>query len=97
MPQTKSERVARMRAGLTGRLALPVELTPILDSMPQAEQRRYREMPNTWRGTYVRAMSGRSPKAAFKAMCGECMGWLRADIPGCTAKGCPLYPYRPWK
>ena len=53
-------------------------------------------VPKAWKKTYVRAMGGRSIKAAVKAACGECMGWTRSDIRECDRYICPLRPYRPY-
>ena len=70
-------------------------------NMPQLGQDRQRvldrtaEMPQTCRRTYLRAMKGRSMKAAIKSHCFMCMGWLRAEVPLCSDPACPLYPYRP--
>jgi hypothetical protein len=55
------------------------------------------QMPETHRRTYVRAMSGRSLRAAVNAFCAECVGWNRREIARCTALACPLYSYRPFK
>lgn len=43
-----------------------------------------------------------SVRLAVKAMCVQCMGGasvpgLRTEIRGCTAKACPLYPWRPYR
>jgi len=51
-------------------------------------------VPKQYRKLYDRALSGRSPKAAIRAHCVMCMGWNHKDVPGCTAPGCPLFPYR---
>ena len=53
------------------------------------------EMPRACRRTYLRAMKGRSMKAAIKSHCFMCMGWQRAEVPLCSDSACPLYPYRP--
>jgi len=42
----------------------------------------------------------RSRKDAIKIFCVECVGGApgyRAEIRGCTDRGCPLYPWRPYK
>lgn len=38
-----------------------------------------------------------SPRQAIKAFCLTCVGFVRADITGCTATHCPLYAYRPYQ
>ena len=39
-------------------------------------------------------MEGRSRKAAIRAFCVMCKGYQPRHVRGCTAPGCPLYPYR---
>ena len=52
------------------------------------------EYPPSTRESYRRAMEGRSRKAAIRAFCVMCMGYQPHHVRGCTAPGCPLYPYR---
>lgn len=58
---------------------------------------RAAQIPTKRRGVYLRAMSGKSRKAATRAFCYECVGWedLPDSVRSCTAPACPLYPYRP--
>jgi len=58
---------------------------------------RLSEMPKTSITTYLRALSGKSPRAAIKAMCMECVQWVRKDVAECGSPACPLYPYRPFQ
>ena len=58
---------------------------------------RLKEMPATNRRTYAKACLGHSRPAAIKAFCEECVCWVREEVRLCTAKACPLYPYRPYK
>jgi|GEM_PF-2237253 len=60
-------------------------------------ERRLSQMPNHCRNTYLRAIGGKSPRAAIKAFCLECVGWQRGEIPRCTAPACPLWAYRPFR
>jgi len=53
------------------------------------------DVPKMFRKQYDRAMSGRSRKAAIAAHCNMCMGWERGAAAECTARACPLFPYRP--
>ena len=53
------------------------------------------EVPPHCRSVYDRAMKGRSKKAGILAHCLMCCGWQRREAVRCTAKNCPLYPYRP--
>ena len=62
-----------------------------------AVERRLAKMPKTCRNTYLRAVGGRSPKAAIKAFCLECVGWQREEVARCTSPACPLYGYRPFQ
>jgi hypothetical protein len=51
--------------------------------------------PKSARRGYLKTMRGRaSPRFAMKIMCLHCMGWVRAEVPLCTARGCPLWAYR---
>lgn len=71
-----------------------------LDLTPAQEGQildRLSEMPKMYRRAYLEAMKGKSPTAAIRAHCLECMGWSRNDIPGCTAGACALFPYRPFQ
>ncbi len=54
-------------------------------------------MPAVYQAGYLRALGGRSPKAAIKAFCLECVGWQRAEVATCTALACPLWSYRPFR
>ncbi len=35
-----------------------------------------------------------TPRKAIKAFCLECMCWVQREVPNCTAKNCPLFPFR---
>lgn len=58
-------------------------------------ERRLSQMPKLYRGAYLLAVGGRSPRAGIKAFCAECTGWQRGEAGRCTALACPLYAYRP--
>ena len=62
-------------------------------------ERKIKAMPSTCRGTYKKAMEGKSRRCAVKAFCQECMGYddFRTGIKNCTSPMCPLYEYRPYK
>lgn len=62
----------------------------------QAIAARLEQMPPKCRRTYQRAVNG-SKAAAIKAQCLECVGWVRAEVTGCTDVGCPLYAVRPFR
>lgn len=57
------------------------------------------KMPRTSVNTYLKGISGNSPKAGIKAFCAMCLGWEdhRVGIRDCTDSACPLYPYRPYQ
>jgi len=61
----------------------------------QQIRERRAQMPKLYRGTYDRAMSGKSRKAAMRAFCLECLVWQINEVFSCTDAACPLYPYRP--
>ena len=78
------------------------ELVNSLDVTPSALaeiKARLAGMPVSYRLTYVRAMTGKSMKAAIRAACQECVGYqdCKEQIGGCTDPACPLYPYRPYQ
>jgi hypothetical protein len=51
-----------------------------------------------YRGVVQKAAEGQaSPRAAIKAFCLYCTGYLRAEITNCTARQCPLWNYRPYQ
>lgn len=58
-------------------------------------ERRLSQMPNHCRRVYLRAVGGRSPRAAIRSFCLECVGWQRSEARRCTALACPLWAYRP--
>ena len=55
------------------------------------------QFPVKYRGTYKKAMTGKSLRAAVNAFCLECVFWQREEVKLCTSPTCPLYPYRPYK
>lgn len=52
------------------------------------------DIPQKYRDLYARAMRGKSRKAAVRAHCLMCVGWNAAEVRLCTARNCPLFPYR---
>ena len=62
-----------------------------------AVEARLAQMPPTCRNGYLRALGGRSPRAAIKSFCLECVGWQRREVALCTAAACPLWAYRPFR
>ena len=92
----EAAKFARDRAADTPKLALE-SFRGMLDGQRDACAKRLAEMSSPCRMTYVRAMGGKSLKAAVKAFCMECVGWQREEVRLCTALACPLYPYRPFR
>ena len=64
------------------------------ETLSEAARRTLKDIPKVYQKLYIRAMGGRSRRAAMEAKCSECMGWVRGDVPHCTSPGCPLFPYR---
>lgn len=54
-------------------------------------------VPDYLKPTFIRAYGAGSRSAAIKAFCSACVGHVRKDVTNCTARGCPLWPYRPWQ
>lgn len=63
--------------------------------MNDKQKHRIAEAPTSCQGILERAYRGHSRTTAIKAFCLQCTGYVRADVAGCTALGCPLWPYRP--
>lgn len=55
------------------------------------------EAPSSYKGILERAYSGKSRAEAIKAHCLRCAGFLRNEVRDCSARGCPLHPYRPYQ
>lgn len=56
------------------------------------------EIPESCQGIVKRAFEKTTPpRAAIKAKCLECCGYVRADITACVATRCPLHAYRPFQ
>ena len=58
---------------------------------------RRNEMPKACRNTYLKAVKGKSMRAALTAFCFECVMYQRVEIQLCTDLGCPLWVYRPFQ
>ena len=54
-------------------------------------------VPLAYRSVFSRAAEGKSRAAGVKAFCLACVGFLKADVKNCSAKACPLHPYRPYQ
>jgi len=56
---------------------------------------RLQHIPQSFRATYKRAVSGKGFRAAISAQCLECCGWQREEVKNCADLACPLWLYRP--
>lgn len=54
-----------------------------------------RDVPKRHRKLYEAAMRGKSRRAAMRAFCLECVGWITNEAKLCTAPSCPMYAWRP--
>lgn len=78
-------------------MALSEALSQLKAPRKAAVEKRALEMPERSVRTYLKSIQGKSPKAAFKAMCMECVGWSRQEVTACTALACPIWGYRPFQ
>jgi hypothetical protein len=58
---------------------------------------RLGSVPKIYRGTYRKAVEGKSLRAAINAQCLECVCWQREEVRLCTDSGCPLFAVRPYQ
>jgi len=68
-----------------------------LDTIKSKIAAKTAAMPAKYRRLYVRAMTGRSLRAAVNAFCLECVAYQRDEVRHCTAATCPLFAHRPYK
>ena len=71
-----------------------------LSTVPEAQRPQAERIANSclprYRKQYFRAIRGdASPRGAIKIMCFHCVAWEKNEAYGCTARGCPLWAYRP--
>ena len=63
-----------------------------------AQQQRIEDASELYRPAIRRAYEAKaSPRAAIKAFCLQCVGYVRKDITECSALACPLWAYRPYQ
>ena len=48
-------------------------------------------------GVFESAYRGNSKANAIKAMCLDCVGYIRSEVTNCTSLGCPLWTQRPFQ
>ncbi len=51
-------------------------------------------IPAKYKGTYRRALTGKSRKDSIRAHCLMCCAWQEIEVEKCTAALCPLFPHR---
>ena len=66
--------------------------------MNQQQKEQIEDSGLLYRNIMRRAFEGKSsPRAAIKAFCLHCTGYVRKDVADCTALACPLFAYRPYQ
>ena len=63
----------------------------------EALLQKLRQMPSLYRRFYLKALTGKSRRAAMKVHCLECAGWSRAEVALCESVSCALWAYRAYK
>jgi hypothetical protein len=58
---------------------------------------RRSDIPAIYRGSYDKAISGKSLREAVNSFCRECVMWQRVEVRLCPSTPCPLWPYRPYQ
>ena len=53
------------------------------------------DIPVMYRGIFEKAPKSRAN--AIKAMCLQCVGYVRKDVTDCACKTCPLWGWRPYQ
>jgi hypothetical protein len=56
-----------------------------------------KDMPPIYRGSYRKAIQGKSLRAAVNSFCLECCGWQRNEVRDCSSLACPVYKLRPYQ
>lgn len=67
------------------------------DDLPVRQRVRLKQMPTSYRKTYLKAVTGSGRANAVKAMCAECTGYDRKAVGECSDNGCPLWAFRPYR
>ena len=63
----------------------------------EALLQKLRDMPSLYRRFYLKALTGKSRRAAMKVHCLECAGWSRGEVALCESAACALWAYRAYK
>ena len=73
----------------------PLPALDLSDLTPE-QQRTLKNVPESLKPVFLRAYRG-SRAAGIKAFCLSCVGYVKKDVTGCTARGCPLWTHRPYQ
>ena len=76
----------------------PESPVPALDlsGLTMGQRQALKNVPDSLKPVFLRAYRG-SRAAGIKAFCLSCVGYVKRDITGCTARGCPLFTNRPYQ
>lgn len=66
------------------------------DRQKQIAERRA-QIPKCYRGTYDKALRGRSLRAAVTSFCLECVVYATNEVRHCSDTACPLWKVRPYQ
>lgn len=76
---------------LPGAILAPTSRDPV-----ENEHLHTMGVPESMRGLFTLVFDGKtSPRRAIRAMCYQCVGYVRGEVEGCCGRSCPLYAYRP--
>ena len=89
--ETKGDRYAKSLGDVEHTL-------PCVTKVAVVRDQAIAEAPESVKNALSRAFSGSaSPRAAIKAFCLQCVGYVREDIKNCSADACALHAYRPFQ
>lgn len=92
--RSRENRLERLACASNAHQLVKTALPSLLPAQLAQVAERCEQMPRKYRQCYVRAMRGKSMKAAIRAQCHECLGWETPPAE-CSAPACSLYHYRP--
>jgi len=94
-PEMRAAASATRRLAENAQELLDSANLPLSATQKAAVLKRLKDMPASYRGRYLRALTGKARGAAMRHFCCECMGYDREAVKECTAPACALWPYRP--
>jgi hypothetical protein len=62
-----------------------------------AQEAAVERAPLSAKAILRRAYAGRSRLAAVRAMCLQCVAFVRSEAKACSSETCPLRPYSPYR